>query len=168
VTHGCYQPDERTPEEGDRATSCSNRSSERRHAFRDGFELAHGLLVKQHRNAAAGRRAGGPPEIEQPNPRGSNPASEKPAAPQFDPRSYTPEQLDVIEAALRLSLNPPKRSLKSPRSPGPVRALDLGLQSADRLSERVLSGRQQLAGALDRPWDRFRRMDCRCRQRRFP
>jgi hypothetical protein len=41
-------------------------------------------------------------------PKEYDPASEKPAGPQFDPRAYSPEQLDVIEAALKLLLNPPK------------------------------------------------------------
>jgi hypothetical protein len=27
----------------------------------------------------------------------------------FNPQDYTPEQLDIIEAALRLMLNPPKK-----------------------------------------------------------
>jgi hypothetical protein len=31
-----------------------------------------------------------------------DPASEKPAGPEFDPRAYSPEELDVIEAALRI------------------------------------------------------------------
>jgi hypothetical protein len=41
-------------------------------------------------------------------PKEYDPNTEKPAGPQFDPRAYSPEQLDVIEAALRLLLNPPK------------------------------------------------------------
>jgi hypothetical protein len=43
-----------------------------------------------------------------------DPASVKPATPEFNPRAYTPEQLDVIEAALRLMLNPPKPQATEP------------------------------------------------------
>jgi hypothetical protein len=67
-------------------------------------------------------------------PKEYDPSEEKPDGPVFDPRAYTPEQLDIIEAALRLMPNRRSASLTSPRSSGPVRALDLGLQLADRLS----------------------------------
>jgi hypothetical protein len=93
-------------------------------------------------------------------PKEYDPASEMAAGPEFNPRNYSPEQLDVIEAALRLLLNPPKRQSRARGRRGPpVRALDLGLQPADRLSERVLSGRQQLAGARI-GLGPFRRTDC--------
>ena len=36
-----------------------------------------------------------------------DPASEKPVGAVFDPRAYTSEQLAVIEAGLRLLLQPP-------------------------------------------------------------
>jgi hypothetical protein len=36
-----------------------------------------------------------------------DPASEKPATPEFNPRDYSPDQLNIIEKALRLPLNPP-------------------------------------------------------------
>jgi hypothetical protein len=39
-----------------------------------------------------------------------DPSAEKPAEPEFNPRAYPPEQLDLIEKALRLLLNPPKPS----------------------------------------------------------
>ena len=39
-----------------------------------------------------------------------DPTSEKPAGPVFNPLYYSPEQLDVIEAALRLLVNPPKQA----------------------------------------------------------
>jgi hypothetical protein len=38
--------------------------------------------------------------------------AEKPAEPDFNPRDYAPEELDVIEAALRLMLNPPKKEVE--------------------------------------------------------
>jgi hypothetical protein len=41
-------------------------------------------------------------------PKEYDPASEKPSEPEFNPRAYPPEQLDLIEKALRLLLNPPK------------------------------------------------------------
>jgi hypothetical protein len=47
-------------------------------------------------------------------PKEYDPASEKPAGPKFNPRDYSPEQLDVIEAALRLMLNPPRRQPQEP------------------------------------------------------
>ena len=40
-------------------------------------------------------------------PKEYDPAGEKPVGPVFDPRAYTSEQLAVIEAALRLLLQPP-------------------------------------------------------------
>jgi hypothetical protein len=43
-----------------------------------------------------------------------DPASVKPATPEFNPRAYTLEQLDVIEAALRSMLNPPKPQATEP------------------------------------------------------
>jgi hypothetical protein len=36
-----------------------------------------------------------------------DPASEKPTTPEFNPRAYSPEQLDVIERTLHLLVNPP-------------------------------------------------------------
>ncbi len=36
-----------------------------------------------------------------------DPAEEKESSPRFNPRDYTPEELDVIEAALKLMLRPP-------------------------------------------------------------
>ena len=43
-----------------------------------------------------------------------DPNVEKNVQPQFDPRAYSPEQLEVIEAALRLMLNPPKPQATEP------------------------------------------------------
>ena len=45
------------------------------------------------------------------------------AGPQLDPRAYSPEQLDLIEAALRLLLNRPKPQAGSEVIP-PDRVLD--------------------------------------------
>jgi hypothetical protein len=47
-------------------------------------------------------------------PKEYDPASEKPVEPEFNPRDYSPEQLDVIEAALRLMPDPPKRQPQEP------------------------------------------------------
>ena len=44
-----------------------------------------------------------------------DPTKEEPAGPKFNPRDYSPEQLDIIEAALRLMLNPPPK----PHAPEP-------------------------------------------------
>jgi hypothetical protein len=41
-------------------------------------------------------------EISWGKPKDYDPNAEKPAAPEFNPRDYTPEQLEVIEAALRI------------------------------------------------------------------
>jgi hypothetical protein len=49
--------------------------------------------------------------------------AEKPANPAFDPRAYSPDQLDVIEAALRLLLNPPKLA-SEPEELGALKRLD--------------------------------------------
>jgi hypothetical protein len=39
-------------------------------------------------------------------PRDFDPVVEKPERPKFDPRAYSPEELDVIEAGLRLMVEP--------------------------------------------------------------
>jgi hypothetical protein len=60
-----------------------------------------------------------------------DPASEKPAGPEFNPRDYTPEQLDVIEAALLLFVNPPTRQAESEVTP-PHQAAQIGRRFAPR------------------------------------
>jgi hypothetical protein len=45
-------------------------------------------------------------------PKDYDPDKEKPAGPRFDPRAYSPEQLDLIETALKLLRNPPNQAVE--------------------------------------------------------
>lgn len=51
-------------------------------------------------------------------PKDYDPAAETPARPPFNPRDYTPEQLDVIEAALRINGGEAGRGGGHPAGPG--------------------------------------------------
>jgi hypothetical protein len=64
-------------------------------------------------------------------PKEYDPASETPAGPKFNPRDYSPEQLDVIEAALRLMLHPPAPQTESEVAP-PRQASQIGRRFAPR------------------------------------
>jgi hypothetical protein len=60
-----------------------------------------------------------------------DPTKEKPSAHDFNPRAYTPEQLDVIQAAPRLMLNPP-RPQATERAGGRCGARAFGFSSGSR------------------------------------